>query len=347
MSKPLHYVTIALMSEKLRLRQTLFCLFAVSVVINLDRLLLGENCPIRRIDITDVYLSKIQYLGRFWHHPFDFAWNAATFRGWPSFLESIQPQHLCCLLASFLPATLSFTIFQVLQDALILVGTYMFFYNFLGFRHLTALYGAMYNCALIYWFNENPYVTQVSYIPLIVAVTSVGVRPIGGVLRWVSLVLVFLTTFPPYTVPVSPFVHLMCVAFLSDKNRRWQNVKYGLLLWGIFAITYFPNLWGYFINWPVSNRTLWHEASGAFRWPAFVNHLRHMDFWYPPIAAIATYNFLRDWKSRLLVATIFLILFVISQTGYWYGFPVLKMTAFAGAACITSLHFCWPSYLPI
>ncbi len=309
--------------------KTLLYLGIVAIVINLDRILLGENCPIRRIDVTDVYLAKFQYLGQFWRQPFDFAWNAASFRGWPSYLESVQPQHLCSLLSSFLPATLSFTIFQVLVDALTLIGTFMFFYNFLGFRYATALYASLFNLAMIYWFNENPFVTQVAFVPLIVAVTSIGKRPIGTHLRLVFLILSFLMTFPPYNVPLSPIVHLACVYFLSEKSRRKLNVQLAALVWAVFTVFYFPNLLGYLLHWDQSNRTLWHIEAAPFSWGSLIAHLRHMDFWFPPICVVAMFSFWKRWKTMALVAAILVVLFIISQSGFWLGFPILKATAFA------------------
>ena len=312
-----------------KLYEILFFLFVTAIILNLDRILLGDAASLRRNDVADIYIDKFQYGGQFWRHPLDYAWNASLMRGWPIYLGSVQPQHLCCLLSSFLSASVSFTIFQVLLDTFTLTGTYMFFYNFLGYRHLSALYGSIFNLSLFYWFNENPYVILVPLLPLIIALLSVGKRGISKWIRFLFLVPMILMMYPPYTLPMLPLLHLAGVYFLSDRNTKTKNIVLAVLFWTIFTIFYSPNLIAIASNWPHSNRPLWALVPPVFRFSSFIAFLRHKEIIAPCLCAIALFDFWKKPKIWVLGAVALIVTFMISQSVLLSGIPFFNMFSFA------------------
>ncbi len=325
----------------MKLHKVLFCLIVVAIALNLDRLILGEAASVRLIDVADILIAKFQHGGEFWRHPFDNAWNASIMRGWPAYLETVHPQHLCSLLSAFLPASLSYTIFQIILDAFILTGTYMFCFNFLGFRHLTALYGSLISLSLFYWFNENPFVILVPLLPLVVALTTHGKHPIDWRIRISFLMLALLLMYPPYTVPMLPLMHGIVVFFLSDKNTRFKNISFSMMFWGVFAVLYLPNLLAFASQWAHSNRVLWEALPPVFSFKSLMGYLKHAQIIVPCLCIIILFNFWKNIKALILLALIVSIAVIVSQSTLLSGIPFLSKFSFAWGRGYYFINFLW------
>jgi hypothetical protein len=87
-----------------------FFLF-VAVIINLDRLLLGEFSSFRVLDTSEMYMDKIAFLKNFWLDPSNYSWDSYTLKGWPGNIGSINPNHLLVFFSLFLSIEYSFIAF--------------------------------------------------------------------------------------------------------------------------------------------------------------------------------------------------------------------------------------------
>jgi len=318
------------------LYKTLIILALLATVLNADRLLLGEKASLRRVDVADQYITKLQHCGNFWKNPSDFAWDSSMLRGWPTYLGSVQPQHLGCFAASVLPAHQSFTVFQIVVESLVLIGIFLFLYNFLGYRYLTALYGCLFQLSMYYWFNENPFVTQTVFLPLIVAAASVGKRPIPRALRFFLLLLSLILSYPPYTVPLLPLCHLVVIFLFSDKKQLFSNIKGIIFFWMIYAVFYLPNLFGYLFNWTNSNRVLWEPSS--FREPLMA-FLSHMGFLFPCLPLVFMFYPVKDKRAIGGLILIFAIVILTAQAEYFTSMPLLRVFSFIYARIFYYLSF--------
>lgn len=309
--------------------KTLLVFALLAIVLNVDRLLLGESGTLKRTDVADMYITKFEQGAAFWKNPKDNAWDSSILRGSPIHLGSVQPQHFCSLLSIFLPVHLSFTLFQILIEFLILTGTYLFFYNFLGYRHLISVYGSLFHLSMFYWFNENPFVTQTFLSILIVAVTSIGRRPIGGFLRFFLLLTILFISFPPYTVPLAPLAHLLFLCLFSDKDKRAVNLIAWGCFWAVFTLFYLPNLIGYFFGLNQSNRILWAPGAGKLSMQSLSDSLHQMHVWFPCASVISLFYFYKVRLARWILLVYFLILLIISQSSFLVTIPILKVASFA------------------
>ncbi len=311
------------------MRKIFVMFFLIVVLLNVPRLWLGEHGPVKRTDVADMYVPKFDQGAKFWKNPSDNQWDASILRGAPAHVGSVQPQHLCSILSVFMPASLAFTIFQILIEFLILAGTYVFFFNFLGYRHLSAIYGSLFHLSMFYWFNENPFVTQTFLVVLFIAATSIGRRPIGGITRFLLLLVSLFISYPPYTVPMAPMVHLLAVVLLSSKERRGINIMFWCGFWAVYACFYWPNLIGYFFTWGHSNRTIWVTAGGVLSWQNLWDGIRQMNFWFPCLAVVALFQFYKIPVARWVLFIFVLILIFISQSAYFKTIPIFNITSFA------------------
>lgn len=311
------------------MHRVLWVFLLLALLLNAPRLFLGTDAPVKRTDVADMYVTKFAQGAKFWKNPDDQLWDASILRGAPTHIGSVQPQHLSSILSVFLPAHLSFTIFQILIEFLILAGTYLFFFNFLGFRHLSAIYGSLFHLSMFYWFNENPYVTQTFLSILIIATTSIGRRAVSAPLRFLLLVFSIFISFPPYTVPMAPLVHLLVVWLLSPKEKRGFNTLMWGLFWFIYACFYLPNLFGYLTYWSQSNRSVWAKGVSVLSVQYLWDGIRQMNFWFPCVSVVSLFLFYKIQMARWILLIQGLIIIFISQSGYLSTLPIFSTTSFA------------------
>ncbi len=311
------------------LYKILFVLTLLTLVLNADRLILGKNAALRKQDVADQYITKFQHCGSFWRDPSNNLWDSSILRGWPTYLGSVQPQHLGCFMSSVLPVHISFALMRIIVENLLLIGMFLFLFNFLGYRYSTALFGSLSYLAMYYWWSENPFVTQAAFLPLIVAAVSSGVKDIPRGLRFFLLLLSVFLSYPPYVVPLLPLCHFACIFFLSDKKRLSGDIKNFFFFWLMFAVFYFPNLMGYVLNWSQTNRVLW-EVTGpvGFQFNALLSYFRHMGFLFPLFPLVFVLSPFKDKRALWLLLVIFVVLVFTSQTEVINAIPFVGILSF-------------------
>lgn len=269
--------------------QTIGLLVVAVLILNLDRLVLGELGPLRRLDVADQYVDKFNYCGKFWHSPSEYLWNASILRGWPILLGSVNPQHLGCVLSAVLPITFVLPVLQIIIECLVATGSFLLLYSILGYQHRASLYGALLNLTIYYWYNENPFVTQISLLPALLAFLSVGGLPISWFLRLPALLFIMMLSYPPYVLPLMPLMHICVLWCLCSPQTRRTNLKLAIAFWGIYTFFSAPCILGYLQNWHISNRSLWHKGfveSNSFT-DSFFLFATSGCTWFPPLVTLA------------------------------------------------------------
>ena len=163
---------------------------AIVLLINIDRLALGEYGLLGRIDLSDQYVNKTAFLAKYWLNPTAYAWDASILRGWPTFIGSLTPQHFGSLIGALVPIKLVYPIVLITTGYLVLSGAFLFVKRFLGCQRETALFGSFLFFGITYWYNENLVIVAVPLLPLLVAVTTIGKEKINSAIRFTSMILI-------------------------------------------------------------------------------------------------------------------------------------------------------------
>lgn len=233
-------------------------LAAAVVVLNLPRLVLGSLWGLQRNDVADHYVDKFMHCAAWVRAPAEHLWNPWQLRGWPTLAGSVNPQHFGCLVAAVAPIEYVFPILQTTVELLAVVGAYLFARHTAGLEPRPAVYAALVHLVIYSLHNENPFVTQVVLLPLLVFLTSSGARAVPRAVRVVGLLLTTLLSFPLYAVPLMPVAHVV-VALIAGRDRR-RDVLGAVLFWAGFAIFYLPNFMQYAQLAPHSNRAFFHTG---------------------------------------------------------------------------------------
>ena len=248
-------------------------LLALSVaLVNLPRFVLGRLGPLQRTDVADHYIDKFLQCGAWIRSPSEHLWNPGEVRGWGMLNGSVNPQHLGCVLAAALPIEFVFPLLQTLIEILVVVGAYGFARHNLRLAEREAVYAALVFAVIYYGHNENPYVTQIALLPLLVFLTSVeGASVVRRPLQVVGLALVILLSFPFYAVPLMPIAQVALAGFSASPRRTlWRAAWF----WAAFTLFYAPNVVAYARLAFVSNRAFFHPgfdtASPASQLPIFL-----------------------------------------------------------------------------
>lgn len=241
---------------------------------------------------------------------------------------SVNPQHLGCALAAALPIEYVFPVLQMVIEILVVVGAYAFALHVLRTPPREAVYAGMLYLVVYYGHNENPYVTQVGFVPLLAFLTSVEASGVSRVLRACGVILVTVLSFPFYAVPIMPVAH---VAVLMLSSRRRENAVRAAMFWVGFAIFYAPNFAKYMTLAARSNRSFFHfgAASGGALDLVPIMVLKAVAF--PTLASLAVAS--RAARRPVILALTFAvvagIVTALQQSSLWNSAPdwwILVMT---------------------
>jgi hypothetical protein len=237
-------------------KNDLWLLLLLAVLLNIDRLVLGEYGLMRRLDLSDAYYAKTIFFSNFWKDPINFGWNSSMLRGWPIEIGSISVQYFGVLLATILPIYYVFPVLHILIGFLVISGAFLFLKSFLGYKRETALFGGFIFLAIHYWYNESQLVTAAPLLPLLVAVTAIGKKPINFGVRCASMLLITALSFPPYVLPIMAMAHFFLLLVFNERPVFKQNLINACIFWVIFSVFHSVSIWGYWQNWDISNRAL-------------------------------------------------------------------------------------------
>jgi len=304
---------------------------AIVLLINIDRLALGEYGLLGRIDLSDQYVNKTAFLAKYWLNPTAYAWDASILRGWPTFIGSLTPQHFGSLIGALVPIKLVYPIVLITTGYLVLSGAFLFVKRFLGCQRETALFGSFLFFGITYWYNENLVIVAVPLLPLLVAVTTIGKEKINSAIRFTSMILIATLSFPPYILPLMPIAHVVLVLIYSDREKLATNCIYAFVFWSIFSVLHWPSIWGYWQNWDVSNRPLWLPGNHTELFlENFLSRLTSRFTLFPALLVLVLTTRMTLKYSILLVVIILgiLTLGAFSETSYFtqlnQAFPIQK-----------------------
>jgi hypothetical protein len=311
-------------------------LFLVIVlVLNIDRLVLGEYGLLRRIDLSEQYVNKTMVLAKYLLSPSAYAWDASILRGWPTAVGSLGPQYFGSLIATILPIKLVYPIIHITTDYLIIFGAFLFLKGFLGYQRDSALFGSFLFLGINYWYTENLIVVAAPLLPMLVAVTADGKEKINTAIRFISMGCIATLSFPPLVLPLMPLAHVVVVLIYSDREKVARNFFYVLVFWAIYSILHGPSIWGYWQNWEISNRALWGigDRTGSLL-EAFTNSFTAKSTLFPVLLVFALVG--RQTIERIIIpiGIIFLIIILSSfqESSYFDQmiriFPIIKKFSF-------------------
>lgn len=298
------------------IRYLTFFLF-IAVIINLDRLLLGEFSSFRILDTSEMYMDKIAFLKNFWLDPSNYSWDSYTLKGWPGNIGSINPNHLLVFFSLFLSIEYSFIAFFILSDFLIGLGAYLMFSRCFNLSSYWGILGSLFFLSSHYWYNENLIVTQVSFLPILVSVLDFQRVRLNSIVRSILLIIIIASCYPPYVLPLMAFAHFIINALIanSSKQRFIHLTVRWLLFWVIFCIFHFNGIFEILSVISDTNRSLWIPIQDKI-YPSFLEQLFKFDFTYPyflPLFAVVILAQKENLKSiLLLVCVIGFFMFVLS-----------------------------------
>jgi len=232
-------------------------LFFIVLLLNLDRLILGEVGFLRHLDVSDQYLNKMLFLSKFWLDPSNYSWDSSILRGWPVDIGSINPQYLGVLLAIFLPIQYIYPLLHIIIEFFIATGAYLFLFFLLKYSRNTAIFGSFLFLSINYWYNENPIVTAATLMPMLCVASSIGYIKLNYRLRILILFVITSLSYPPYVLPIMPLVHFGIIFIFIDRKKLWENFKYATYYWLIYIAFFSTSLLGFWESWPISNRAIW------------------------------------------------------------------------------------------
>lgn len=250
-----------------------FVFFILALLLNIDRLVMGEYGLVRQLDTSNMYLNKMMFISNYWVNPEEYGWNSSILRGWPTEIGSISPQYFGVFIAYVFPIKYVFPILHVIVDFLVFYGAYIFTKYFLGYGKETAIFGAFVFLGINYWHNENLLVTAAPLLLLLVTATGVCKGYISPIIRFVLMLLVLILSFPPYVLPIMPIAHVVLIVMFSDRSNIRQNIFNCFIFWSIFTIFYGVSIIGYLDNYTLTNRVIWeNKGVDTSYFDAIVSH---------------------------------------------------------------------------
>ena len=252
--------------------------------LNVPRLLLGPLGPLQRTDVADHYVDKFQQCGAWILAPTANLWNPWQVRGWGTLYGSVNPQHLGCALAAIMPTVWIFPVLQTVVDVLALTGAFLFARHTAGLAPRPAIYAALLHLVILHLHNENPYVTQVAFLPLLAFLTSAEGSRVPLLLLGAGWLTITMLSFPLYAFPLMPLAHIV-VASLAGARRK-RNAAGALLFWIGFTIFYLPNIAKYLELAPRSNRAFFHAGADTASFLDVLPVMATKFILYPALVAV-------------------------------------------------------------
>ena len=283
----------------------------IGVLINLDRLILGEYSSFRRLDTSEMYIDKVNYLINFWIDPLNFSWNSLTLKGWPTDIGSINPNHLLVFLALFMEIEYAFITFFVISDILILFGMYLLCKEILGMKQGLSILSAILFLSSHYWYNENLIITFVSFLPILIAVLNFQTVHLNIFLRIFLIFIIISSSYPPYTVPLMPLIHFVYIALSKNKlgDHFTTHIIIFLIFWALYLIFHLNSISEMLMVINETNRALWVPDSDlsflSFKEQLIQNIFSYVDFL--PILFLLVFTQRRNLNSSVLIIVIFLV----------------------------------------
>ena len=322
--------------------KSLIFFILIGVLINLDRLILGEYSSFRTLDTSEMYIDKVNYLINFWIDPLNFSWNSLTLKGWPTDIGSINPNHFLVFLALFMEIEYAFITFFVISDILILFGMYLLCKEILGMKQVLSILSAILFLSSHYWYNENLIVTFVSFLPILIAALNFQTVHLNIFLRIFLLFVIISSSYPPYTVPLMPFIHFVFIALNKNKlgAHFTTNIITLLIFWALYLIFHLSSISEMLMVINETNRALWAPGSESsflsFKEQLIQNIFSYVDFL--PILFLLVYTQKRNLYSSVLMIVVFLvfllmILFIDSRelNNLKQEFPIIQSISFVWA----------------
>jgi hypothetical protein len=312
----------------------LWLMFVLALLLNIDRLALGEYGLLRRLDVSDGYVSTIIYFANFWTNPSEFGWNSLVMRGWAAEIGSLVPQYLGSLIAIFLKKYYVFPVLHIIAEFIALYGAFIFLKSFLGYKRNTALFGSFIFLSIHYWYSEGPFVTSAEFMPLLVAVVSIGKEKINVAIRFFSMVLITTLSVTPYVLPIMPMVHILVILIYSNKNKLKINLVFTCFFWFIFSIYHFNTIWGLLNNFDFSNRAIWEGSGQSYSFMDTLASLINQTVLFPAVMvfALTTRKTIRPVLYAVGIITTILVLVSFHRSEFYYYlinyFPKIKEYSF-------------------
>jgi hypothetical protein len=314
-----------------------FFLF-VAVIINLDRLLLGEFSSFRVLDTSEMYIDKIAFLKNFWLDPSNYSWDSYTLKGWPGNIGSINPNHLLVFFSLFLSIEYSFIAFFILSDFLIGLGAYLMFRRCFNLPAYLGILGSLFFLSSHYWYNENLMVTQFSFLPILVSILDFQRVRLQSIVRSILLIIIIASSYPPYVMPMMMFTHFIMNAFIANSKQEFIHLTIRwLLFWVIFCIFHFNGIFEILSVISDTNRSLWVPLETEY--PSFLEQLFKFDFSYAyflPLFAIVILAQKENLKSILLLVGVvgfFMLFFSFFESNEFFllkeRYEVIQTFSFA------------------
>ena len=283
----------------------------IGVLLNLDRLILGEFSSFRRLDTSEMYIDKVNYLINFWIDPLNFSWNSLTLKGWPTDIGSINPNHFLVFLALFMEIEYAFITFFVISDILILFGMYLLCKEILGMKQGLSILSAILFLSSHYWYNENLIVTVVSFLPILIAALNFQTINLNIFLRIFLIFVIISSSYPPYTVPLMPLIHFVFIALNKNKLGAHfaTHIIILLIFWALYLIFHLNSISEMLMVINETNRALWVPGSDSsflsFKEQLMQNIFSYVDFL--PILFVLAFTQRRNLNSSVLLIVVFLV----------------------------------------
>jgi hypothetical protein len=314
----------------------------IGVLINLDRLILGEYSSFRILDTSEMYIDKVNFLRNFWIDPLNFSWNSLTLKGWPTDIGSINPNHFLVFLALFMEIEYAFITFFVISDILILFGMYLLCKEILGMKQGLSILSAILYLSSHYWYNVNLIETLVVFLPILIVALNFQTVHLNIFLRILLIFVIISSTYPPYIVPLMPLVHLVFIALNKNKfgTHFTTHIITFLIFWVLYLIFHLNSISEMLMVLDETNRALWVPDSDL-SFLSFKEQLMQNNFSYLnllPILFVLVFTQRRNLNSVVLmivVSSVFLLLQVLLESREFnhlkQEFPIIQTTSFVWA----------------
>lgn len=307
--------------------KNILILISPVICVGILYVLAGENAPLYRLDVADMYVDKLHVGSNFLRDPSGYSWAADILRGWPALYGSVTPHHIGSVLSLIVPPHIAFLLFILLQEVLVIFGAYWFARQLVNLDSRAAFFCALVYYAQFVFFKENIYVTGVSLLPAVIV--AANFKHERKQLLFIPFVFCLLYSFlyPPYTLPNMAIYHLillLIVCYSLNKKIAPYILQY-FVFWVGYVLFYWPSLWGFKSEWGASNRAAWEPTGIDIGFSEGLSEiarnilifLSHSGVLYPTIVLLVVYAYsahkTRD-TTRILRWTIFPCLIIVLVT---------------------------------
>lgn len=241
--------------ETVNKKHILLFFFLLSLIFFLDKFILGPDSFIRIHDTLDSEFSRYKAMGELFFKFGLFGWYPNLAGGIPSYAYHFAPYYPLCLLSTFLPAWLIYSLMAMLLMLIAGYGMYSFLFNFLKlsqkaciaggvlFALNTSVQGTYSNCHLVFNFA----------FPLFFMWTS-GVfyqdriekgKTLSSLLPKIGVFFLLFISYPILTVIFFSLLQLMMILLLNPppKSVTYKLVIQWVLIWFGYVLMFTPNLY--------------------------------------------------------------------------------------------------------